>query len=179
MGVGWEASGACPATAGQALSGPHCVIVTNVSSDVALKRMDEDARRRAELELAEKIHQLRIEGVSYDRIAKRMRMDWYSITGMHRRHLDRLRHLEELGATEVSRRLQEERYESLLSTVWGRAMTGDLNAVREARMILDSISARSERVTAMFTKTTDDSSLTLVAKGSTEEYIEALKRLSE
>lgn len=176
---GWEATGACPADAGQALSGLHCVIVTNVSSDLALRRMDEDARRRAELELAEKIHTLRVEGRSYTSIAKQMGLTWRGATKLHTQHLDRLRTLEELGATEVSRRLQEERYEALLTTVWGRAMTGDLAAVREARMILDSIDARSARVTAMFTKTTDDTSLTLVAKGSTEEYIEALKRLSE
>jgi hypothetical protein len=171
--------GACPATAGQALSGLHCVIVTNVSTDLALKRMDEDARRRYELELAEKVHQMRVEGISYERISKQMGLSWRKTAGLHNQHLDRLRALEELGATEVSRRLQEERYEALLTTVWGRAMTGDLHAVRECRLILDSIDARTEKITAMFTRTTDDSSLTLVAKGSTEEYIEALKRLSQ
>ena len=86
-----------------------------------------------------------------------------------------------LGATvmEAGRRLQEERYEALLSTVWGRAMGGDLNAVRECRLILDSIEHRNERVTAMFTKTNDaGDTLTLVARGSTEEYIAALREMS-
>lgn len=131
-----------------------------------------------DLELGAKVHQLRLEGVGYLRIAQMLGLAHQRTAELHSRHVQRIRELEALGAVDAARSVQDERYESLLSAVWAQALTGDLAAVKECRQILDSITAREAKVTAMITQDDDGKkSSTLIAEGATDAYIEALRRM--
>ena len=99
---------------------------------------------------------------------------------LHRVYVEYLRELDELGALDDAHRLQDQRYEDLLTRVWTDAMHGDATAISQARRILDSISAREARVTAMITKSDGKgTSMTLIAEGSTEDYIRSLQELGQ
>ena len=143
------------------------------------QQQDLEAKRHTErLRKAGQVHQMRLEGLPLHVIAKRLKITAEDCVIMHKEHIDSLRQLEALGAAEAARRVQDDRYEALLSSVWSDALGGDLAAVKECRMILDSITAREAKVTAMITK--DDagnSTATLIAEGATEDYIEALRRM--
>lgn len=149
-----------------------------MAASTSLERLDEHKKRMARLKEAELVHRMRMAGDSYTRIAYALKVTGTKAAVLHREHIEYLRELEVLGALEANRRVQDERYEALLGTVWNTAMTGDLNAVRECRQILDSITAREAKVTALITRTDGDSTVTLIAEGSSDDYIKALEGMS-
>lgn len=138
-------------------------------------RADEQRKHADRLRDASLVHEMRLEGHSYLKIAKALKIAPERVKALHVEHIDHLRELEALGAAEASRRVQDDRYEALLMAVWRDAMGGDLAAVRECRQILDSITAREAKVTALITRETDNGRTTLVAEGATADYIQALK----
>jgi hypothetical protein len=152
----------------------------DVDDPYAVERRREEHLRAKRLRDASRVHQLRLSGMPYTQIAAELGLSMYGVNELHREHLNLLRELEALGAADAQRRLQDDRYEALLHTVWGSALSGDVVAIREARMILDSITAREVKVTAMLQRTDPkgETVTTLIAEGSTDEYIEALKRMT-
>lgn len=179
-----------PATCGEALSGLHCVIVTDMAArknssvvaiadaDTKIKRKREKDAHEKEMAQAEAVYLMRLEGKTYSEIAIAMGMARSEAASLNHKHVDRLRELDALGFAANSSRLQDDRYEALLQQVWAQAMTGDLAAVRECRQILDSISARQDRFTALITKRNEDGGeVTLIASGSTEQYVQALRSM--
>jgi hypothetical protein len=151
-----------------------------MADNTALELADEHAKLSARMREAELVHQMRVEGHSYARIAKSLRISQLTAGRLHREHLERLRELESLGALEASRKVQEERYETLLAAVWKQAMAGDLAAVSQCRQILDSITSRELKVTAMLTNDDGDGkTVTIVAEGSSDEYINALREMGQ
>jgi hypothetical protein len=149
-----------------------------MATSTSLERLDEHRKKAARLKEAELVHRMRMAGESYGHIAVALKMGVHKVAQLHREHIEQLRDLEALGALEANRRVQDERYEALLTTVWSRAMNGDMDAIKECRQILDSITARESKVTALITRTDGDSQVTLVAEGSSDDYIRALEAMS-
>lgn len=165
--------------------GLSCVLDPDTLENVSaatdeLARVAEHAARVEKLKAAHQVHNMRLAGYPFVRIASAMGLSATKVASLHRVYLDYLRELDELGAIDDAHRLSDQRYEALLSRVWADAMHGDMTAIKEARAILDSISAREARVTAMITKKDDQgNSVTLVAEGSTDDYIRSLQALGK
>ena len=154
--------------------------LTDVPSTAGLEAIAAHQDLTTRLKVAHEVHDLRLSGMSWDKIARKVGLTSRATTILHSEYIAHLRELDVLGALDDARRTQDARYESLLTGIWDRALDGDLNAVREARAILDSISNREMKVTAMITKSAPDgSTATLVAEGSTEDYIRALQEMSQ
>jgi predicted transcriptional regulator len=158
----------------------HGTFTGHTSSHAMARHLHENPLAPAPdaLQMAEKIHELRLQGQSYATIAKRLEITPSATMRVHGIHLTQLQELDRLGAAAASRRVQDERYETLLAAVWTQALDGDLAAIKECRAILDSISNREFKVTAMIEQHDGDTRRTLIAEGSTEQYIEALKEMS-
>lgn len=156
-----------------------CVTVSAVDPYAIARVLEESDQHRA-AQLASMVHQMRVRGLSYTTIAKRLRLTPARTSSLHREHLAGLRALDAMGAMEADRRVQDERYETLLRYLWAGVEAGDLNYMKEARALLDSITAREVKITAMITASDPDTGTrtTLIAEGSTEEYIEALRGMS-
>lgn len=142
-------------------------------------RIAEHKAKTDRLKEAALVHEMRVAGISYARIAKRLGITPVGVSDRHQEYLTYLRELEALGSIATTRQIQDERYETLLSSVWDLAMQGDLNAVRECRAILDSISAREAKVTAMVSKSEGGSSVTLIAEGADDAYLRALQTMGQ
>lgn len=143
-----------------------------------MERAAEHKARVDRLKLAHKVHTMRVQGYTFVRIAMALGLTADKASSLHRTFLEYLRELDELGAVDEARRVQDERYETLLNRVWIDAMHGDMSAIARAQSILDSISAREARVTAMITKSDGKgTTMTLIAEGSTEDYIRSLREL--
>ena len=157
-----------------------CVTLACVGGDVVSRARAAEADERTQrLQMAARVHQLRVEGVPYTRIARELGLvSATRASELHSVHVDYLRELEGLGAADAHRRVQDQRYEDLLGSVWSDAMGGDLAAVRECRAILDSISSREAKVTTMISRTEGSGRVTLVAEGASDEYIRALREMS-
>ena len=148
-----------------------------MSDELAKRRIGEHRRKMDRLKEAQNVHAMRVAGVSYSRIAQSLGLAAKGATDLHMEYLEYLRELETLGSVAATRQLQDERYESLLSSVWDLAMQGDLNAVKECRAILDSITAREAKVTAMISADGTNKKVTLIAEGADDAYIRALQSL--
>lgn len=144
-----------------------------------IERAVERKEQAERLKLGARVHEMRLAGKSYLQIAKEMDMAPARSAELHREHVDVLRQLETLGAMDAYRSVQDQRYEALLSTLWDDAMNGDMDAVRECRRILDSITAREAKVTMLVSRNEDGAKTTLIAEGSTADYIEALRRMGQ
>lgn len=145
-----------------------------------MARISEHAARVEKLKAAHQVHNMRVAGYTFLRIAQAMGITSSKASSLHRVYVEYLRELDELGAMDDAHRLQDQRYEALLNRVWTDAMHGDTGAIEQARRILDSISAREARVTAMITKSDGKgNSMTLIAEGSTEDYIRSLQELGK
>lgn len=145
-----------------------------------MERVSEHKARVERLKAAHQVHNMRVKGYSFVKIASAMGLTADKAASLHRVYVEYLRELDELGALDDAHRLQDQRYEDLLSRVWTDAMHGDATAISQARGILDSISAREARVTAMITKSDGKgNSMTLIAEGSTEDYIRSLQELGQ
>lgn len=156
--------------------GLFCVRLKSMAGTVSRRRKREADDHTQRLHDASLVHRMRQGGRSYVDIAAALRITPHKVTALHREHLDYLRELEALGSADANRTVQDHRYEALLATVWDQAMAGDMAAVRECRAILDSITAREVKVTALITKDGDDGRrTTLVAEGATAAYIQALR----
>lgn len=150
-----------------------------MAGTLSQQRLEEQRKRADRLREAELVHQMRVAGKSYTAIASALHVSANKASTLHREHIEYLQELDHLGALEASIRVQDDRYEALLGAVWDRALGGDMFAIKECRQILDSITAREVKVTAMITKTNDNGDqTTLVAEGSSGEYIKALEGMS-
>lgn len=145
-----------------------------------LARVAEHAARVERLTAAHQVHRMRLAGYSFLKIAQSMGITAGKASSLHRVYVEYLRELDELGAMDEVHRLGDQRYEALLSRVWTDAMHGDQWSIQEARRILDSISAREAKVTAMITRSDGKGgSMTLIAEGSTDDYIRSLQELGK
>lgn len=152
--------------------------VGEVSDGIARRRIAEHRRKTDRFKEAANVHAMRLAGITYSRIAQRLGISANGAADMHQDYLSYLRELEQLGSVASTRQVQDERYETLLSSVWDQAMQGDLSAVRECRAILDSISAREAKLTTMISQSSEGSTVTLIAEGSDDAYIRALQGMS-
>jgi transposase-like protein len=141
--------------------------------------MAEHRRKTDRLKEAAIVHEMRVSGISYSRIARTLGLSPKGAADTHQEYLEYLRELESLGSVEANRRVQDERYETLLSVLWTQALSGDLASVRECRAILDSISAREARITAMVTDEGQGKRVTLIAEGADDAYIRALQEMTK
>lgn len=147
-----------------------------MAGTVARRRKKEADEHSQRLHDAALVHRMRCSGRSYVEIAAALRLTPAKVTVLHKEHLEHIRELEALGSADANRVVQDSRYESLLASVWDQAMEGDMAAVRECRAILDSITSREVKVTALITKDGEDGRrTTLVAEGATADYIAALR----